>query len=102
MPLPAGSSDRDSQVLDAVHMGPTLDPPVRLNTDNLDLLSNAAIEHLNHQSERFAGEIPNWGNGEELFSDVDGGMGGIPVDNFEDDLSEFLQGSVHFGLMEGW
>jgi hypothetical protein len=51
---------------------------------------------------KFSGEIPNWGNGEEPFSDMDGGMGGIPVDNFEDDLSEFLQGSVNFGLMEGW
>jgi hypothetical protein len=86
-------------------MDPTIDPLVRLNTDNLDLLSNAAIEHLKHQSECFAGEIPNWSNGEELFSDMDGGMGragGIPVDNFEDDLSECLQGSVNFGLMEGW
>jgi hypothetical protein len=29
-------------------------------------------------------------------------MGGIPVDNFEDDLTDFLQGNINFGFMEGW
>lgn len=39
---------------------------------------------------------------EEMFLSPIDGFGGLPLDNFDAELSEFLQGNANLGLMEGW
>lgn len=104
--------DPDAEVLDPALISPmTTTAQERINTESLNLLSNVAVNHIQQQGSEAmgprigGGDTPaiGWSNGDGMFlSPCDSSIGGMPSDNFETDLSEFLQGHVHLGLMEGW
>jgi hypothetical protein len=95
--MPPAREDQDEDVIIptaiAVH-------EARLNTDSLSLLSNLAVDHLQQQNGT-NGDVLEWHNGEMFLSPSDS-MNGILIDNFDSELSDFLQGKINFGSMEGW
>lgn len=92
---------RENRAQEVANDSSTVVHEARLNTDSLSLLSNLAVDHLQQQNGGTNVDVLEWNNGETFLSPSDG-MSGILVDNFDSELSDFLQGNAHFGSMEGW
>jgi len=86
-----------------------------LDTQSLDVLSNVASESMQQLAAESIQQPTAIAETEYTYLDEanmllaeGGGMHGLngvegfPTDNFETELSEFLQGTVHLGMVDGW
>lgn len=69
-------------------------------TDNLGILSDAAA--LATQQQMDIGHGYTFPDDPNVFLSPVESIGAIPSDNFDTELSDFLQENVHLGMMEAW